>query len=521
MENANKLTVSTGEILYWVFFGALFGAKGIGLYDGQTIFKIVLVFSGFCLLAKLSIERYSLSEIIKISAVVFISGISYLISGEKGLLLYGLVIIGMKCVDVKRLFTVGTVIWTAAFLGVTVSALFHMESTVYKVHDKLGMGHIFRWSLGYAHPNVLHISYVILAMLFIYVLGEHFKIKHAIYLFAGNCIVFMYSVSYTGFLLFLCLMVGRIYFMIRKKPGVIEKVLLQTVFPACVIISLIFPLIASGKVFDIVNKLLSTRLALAKYYLTPEFISLFGRRLSEITSNILTMDNAYLFAVITYGIVPFVIICMTTVWMIHKLTGQEKYLEVLLILVISVGGLTEPFLYNTSFKNLSFIYMGALLFSNNDEQKSYRILPLALTKRLNKNISLKPDLWYIVKEKISSICKFSKLKLITGVIGAVFAVTILSFTVSYPEGYVVRRIDCSDISEDIHYYGDEKKYENYKEMSHFQTGEQVEYFSGNIVEMEKIRNAVIAVSAGYVTAYLLCGTVGLIKQKNKTGEADE
>ena len=522
MESTNKLTVSTGEILYWIFFSALFGAKGIGLYDGQVIFKLVLIVSVFLLISKLFIESYSLNEIIKILVVVSITGSTYLISGEKGLLLSGLVIIGMKFVDVKRLFAIETIVWTVAFFFVTFSSLFHMEDTVYKVHDKLGMGHIFRWSLGYAHPNVLHVSYVVLAMLFIYLLGDQFKIKHAVYLFLGNCIIFLYSVSYTGFLLFMCLIIGRIYFMKRKKLSTIEKIVLQMVFPACVAVSLVFPLLASGKVFDIVNKLLSTRLALAKYYLTPEFISLFGKRLCDITSHVMTMDNAYLFALITYGIIPFLVICLATVWMIHKLIMQEKYLEILLILVISVGGLTEPFLYNTSFKNLSFIFMGALLFSNSEEQKQYQVLPPKLTGRLNKNINIPVDFWYIMREKVISMCRFSKLKFITGVLGAVLSVSLLVFNISYPAGYVVHRIDCADIGEETHYYGDEKNFENYKEMSNFQTGDKVEYFNGNIVKMEKIRNTVIVALAGYIAAYILCGILAKLPRhrSTETGEAN-
>ena len=53
---SNKtLDVKLGEILYWLFFFSLFFAKGIGLYDGQTIFKIILVFAVVCLGFKLLI----------------------------------------------------------------------------------------------------------------------------------------------------------------------------------------------------------------------------------------------------------------------------------------------------------------------------------------------------------------------------------------------------------------------------------------------------------------------------------
>ena len=223
MENAEKVTVSVGEILYWLFFGSLLFAKGIGFYDGQAVFKLVLVFACLCLLAKLTIEKYTVPEMLRMAAVIGLTGFTYVVSGEKGLLLYGLMMVGMKYVNTKRLFVIGAILWATAFLGVTITSLFHMEDTVYKVHAKLGMGHIFRWSLGYPHPNVLQVSYLVLAIFIIYLLGDKFKIKHALWLFAGNCLVFLYSVSYTGFAVFMCLLIGRIYLMYRKKLNIFEK----------------------------------------------------------------------------------------------------------------------------------------------------------------------------------------------------------------------------------------------------------------------------------------------------------
>lgn len=513
MENAKKVTVSVGEILYWLFFSSLLFAKGIGLYDGQTAFKLVLVFSCLCLMVKLTIEKYTVSEILKIIAVIGLTGITYMVSGEKGLFLYGLMMVGMKYVDIKRLFTVGTIVWTIAFCSLTISSLFHLEDTAFKVHDKLGLGHIFRWALGYSHPNVLHVSYIVLSMFFIYLIGEKFRIKHAIYLFAGNCLVFLYSVSYTGFLIFMCLIGGRIYLLLRKKPGKVEKLLIQMVFPCCVILSLIFPLVATGKIFDIVNNILNTRLALAKYYLTPEFISFFGKRVSEITSYVLTMDNAYLFAFISYGIIPFSILCVATEWLIYSYVKEEKYLELLIVLTIAIGGLTEPFLYNTSFKNLSFIFLGSLLFLKKDGEKKYNMIPFCVAQKWNKNIDVDVDFLRAFKSKFLGLCKYSKIKFVSGIAGILFMLILANMMISYPKGYVVYRVDCADISEEMQYYDEQNSsYADYKRMANFETGEEIEYFSGNIIIMEKIRNTVLFILAGYILGYTGCG---LITQRRK------
>ena len=112
MEKADRktVTVSTGEILYWLFFGSLLFAKGIGLYDGQAVFKVILLFASCCLFAKLLIEEYTIAEYGKIVAVLGITALTYAVSGEKGLLLYGMMMAGMKNVNLKRIFTLGTII---------------------------------------------------------------------------------------------------------------------------------------------------------------------------------------------------------------------------------------------------------------------------------------------------------------------------------------------------------------------------------------------------------------------------
>ena len=144
MESTNRLSASMGEILYWFFFGALLFAKGIGLYDGQAVFKLVLVFAAACLGLKIATDKYTMAEMLKILAVISLTAATYLMSGEKGMLLYGMMMAGLKYVDIRKVFLVGCVLWTAAFLGITFFSLFRMDETIYKVHSKLGLGHIFR-----------------------------------------------------------------------------------------------------------------------------------------------------------------------------------------------------------------------------------------------------------------------------------------------------------------------------------------------------------------------------------------
>lgn len=502
MEKSFRIT--TGEILYWLFFGTLLLAKGLGFYDGQFVFLLILVFATLCLFIKILIEKYTISEFIKIFVIMLVTGMTYVLSGEKGLLLYGMMMIGMKYVNVKNLFKIGALIWGAAFTFIVIFSSFHMEDTVYKIHEKLGMGHIFRWSLGYPHPNVLQISYIVLAIFVIYLLGKGFNWKHACLLFLGNCIVFLYSVSYTGFIVFMVLLLGRIYLMLRRKFNLLEKILIQLIYPSCVLISLVLPRKGYGKLFLFLNKVLSSRMELANMYLKPEYISLFGRRLSEITTETLTMDNAYLYGYITYGVIPFLILSVFSVFMIYMMTKREQYLELVIVIAIAIGGLTEPFLYNTSFKNLSFIFMGTLLFHGQTNGKERMLLPGLHLQKWNRTFELKNDKWDNFEHKLKEVFSFSLVKLLFAIgCGMIVAVT-AEAVITYPKGYVVYRADCSDLEKVFHHYGEEnEKYPDYKEMGEFQQGELVEYFGGNIVLMERIRDTIRFLLLGFGMGYFI------------------
>lgn len=496
--NEKILNVTLGEILYWLFFGSLFLAKGLGLYDGQMVFKLILIFAMACLLIKLCIEKYTIGEYLKILFIVLLTGITYMNSGEKGLVLCGLMLIGMKYVDVKRVFQIGTVIWAVSFLAITCTSLFHIEDTVFKVHDKLGLGHIIRWSLGYPHPNVLQVSYFVLALLIIYILGDKFRPKHALWLFVGNAIVFLYSVSYTGFIIFMVLILGRLYLYYRKKLCIVEKELLFLIYPACVLLSLLAPVKIKGELFNILNKLLSTRMELGWRYLKPENYTLFGLRVAAITDASLTMDNAYLFAFITYGIVPFVILSFGIMYVVYYFLKRDKYLEVLIIVSIVIGGLTEPFLFNTSFKNVAFLFGGTVLWEKEKAKREF-----ALLSKWNKEIKFPLSRIEAVASWIKTVLCFTKEKCLAGMVTAVVCCLAMQLLVSYPEGYIFHREECADITKDFKYYEEENlNYADYKRMGIFERGDENEYFSGNIVKMEKMRSIIISLFWGYTMGYV-------------------
>lgn len=367
MERINKQTISLAEILYYISFSLLLAAKGLGFYDGQPIFKLCLILSVAAWLGKMWLTRYTVKELIKVIGMLALTGVIYLVSGEKGALLYALMITGLKNVPVKRVFALGTVVWTITFLGNAWLNALHLADGPFKVHEKLGMGMVIRWGLGQSHPNVLHISFLVWVMFVVYLMGKKYDWKAAVLLMVGNVLMYLYSVSSTGVIAVTFYLGLSLYWRYRGKLNRAETVLIRMVLPVCLCYSLLAPILLQGDLFIKVNDLTNTRLELARRFLTENPVTLFGVRLSDIITSQLTMDNSFVFAFVTYGIVLFVGIVFSYIWLTHKYCKEQRGNELCVMLTCFVAGIMEPFLFNTSYKNISLLFMKDLVFEEEKE----------------------------------------------------------------------------------------------------------------------------------------------------------
>ena len=110
-----KHMVKRSEICFFIFFVSLLFAKGIGLYDGQTAFKVFLVIALMGWAGKAVLTSYSLREIVFYGTFLLLGGVVYVVSHEKGALFVALLLCGMKNIDLKRLFQVGLATWALSF----------------------------------------------------------------------------------------------------------------------------------------------------------------------------------------------------------------------------------------------------------------------------------------------------------------------------------------------------------------------------------------------------------------------
>lgn len=484
-----KVEITIGEICYYIFFSILFFAKAIGLYDGQTCFKVCLVTALLFVIAKIVLTPYSVRELVICAALILLGTIVYRNSGEKSALVFLLMMIGFKGIPWERIVKIGLIVWGIGFFGLITATTLGLHEDMILVHHKLGMD-IIRRGLGYSHPNVLHISYAILAVLIMNIVNSKGKLKACIGVFIGNIIIFLYSLSYTGFMLTSIFMVFNIYFTYRKTLTKLEKGIIYGIYPVCALFSLIAPgnLDSNGKAFQLLNNVLNQRLLASRIYLEYNELTFFGKRIFN--SHGFALDNSYVTLIIYGGVFLFGIVSAGYMFTIHYEMKNRDWNNLGLVLAFSIAGVIEPFLFNFSFKNLSLLVIADVLWkvSNGDD----RIL---LFSKYNKKIQL--DL-IAPRERLKinrkNVCTILILSILTG--------TIIIFTEKEPEAVYVNEQYC-DIEGEV-FYIDYEKYVNSKDVEFYQYKDKLTgmyQLSEETILFDRERNAVGICCISFIVLY--------------------
>lgn len=357
--------IQLSELMYLAYFTVMFGAKAIGLYEGMLFYNITLVLGITLFLLKVAMTRHTFMEYLIIGALLFISLIVYYNTGEKGLLLYFTMMLGMKNVSLNRVMKWATAVLSVCFTILVFLSVFGLKQDIIYVHDRRGFGEVIRHSLGYPYPNTLFTTYIILMVLIMYTLGKQTKKELFLtsgLMFLGAVYIYIYSCSNTGFIVATFYLLVNLWLQLQKRLSVFEKIVLLIAYPVCALFSIVGPLMTSGSLFQLMDKVLHNRWAYSYYYLTTEPITLFGKRFGETPNDNYMIDSSFLYSFLQIGIIPFLIVTALMIGMIVYYVKKEKRIELAMIISFCVLGLSDPFFFNLSYKNLMFLFAGELLY---------------------------------------------------------------------------------------------------------------------------------------------------------------
>lgn len=385
------------ELSYYFFFGLMVLAKGIGLDSGARLYYLLSAAACLCLAGKLVLTKYNKKQIVAMAVLCIIAFVSYRNSGRLGIVLTVLALIGLKDMDIKKLFRMGLVIYGCSFAWTVVMAKWGVIHNPLDVHRKGGV-ELIRWGMGYSTGNVFHVSYFMLTVFLCYTWGKRYDIKRMAVLMAGNLAVFLFSLSYTGVIVVTVFLFLFLYAVKRGEPGGAERFLFQLPLPLCLIFSFGGPFLLNIPLVQKVDAMMQGRLTFSSYFLKNQSITLFGTRMKDVPNFWVIMDNGYVYIFMTFGIVVFVLFCVGYAVLIARYSGfrgtgnkteqsgtdgdtdsmrdaeaaekGEHLQELSIIFTFLLYGIMEQFISN-AFMNLSLLFLGEVLFGAENAVSRY------------------------------------------------------------------------------------------------------------------------------------------------------
>nr|WP_308624388.1 hypothetical protein [uncultured Eisenbergiella sp.] len=504
-----KVCLKWNEIFYYLFLLIMTIAKGSGLYEGMRLYNICLLLAGICIFIKIVSEKYNILEFVLTGGAILISFLVYRNTGDQAALIYTAMIIGMKNIPIKRVFLLEGCVWCALFLCRSFLGMSGIYRGMALVHEKLGLGPMIRWSFGYPHPNVLQITYAVLVAFILYNLNYKGKklFKLLFMLFIGNCVVFLYSVSYTGFILTIGLLGVFLYFSIREKRSKLENVFIQCILPASVLFAIGLPLAMEKGMplrgLDLyMNKLFNTRFLASRVFLY-EGVKLFGTDVSQIG---FALDCSYVYLLMKGGLVLFIFLLLGYFFLIRRYIRLDKRRELAIITTFLFAGISEPFLFNTSFKNITFFFLGEFLFEILTEKQReisgiYRQRIGLVSSDSNAcNISVIPliNLGLYIKRIWKRRKKFFC------VAGAIITMAVYTFFQPFPHSiYVaVGNTDCG-VREEFYLPGSSLENTDYRIYEYQGEQKPMYQFTGKTVEIEIFRDEISCIILGGIAGIFI------------------
>ena len=430
----HAIAIDIRELLGLAILLILFGVKGLGFYDGQKIFLLGILISLLLLIVKAMSDRYSRAELAIWCVWVLLALINYHISGDKGILLCLMLMLAARNCSLKRVCRMGAAVFLGTgFINIILSIFGLHEGTVV-LHNKLG-GEILRYAFGQAHPNVLHTTYVVACcfLLYLYRRSRHW-LKWNFLLLLGSLVLFAYTISYTGILMSVLLFAFAMIDRFHRRTNRFDWIFSYGILTGTICFAVVLPFLTNLESPFFQNVLLSVRnrFILLNAYFESFGITLFGQKISGILWYQLDTSWAVLF--LSGGVLLFGSFVLFYAVGLFCLLRQNRWLEAYMVLVLLLGGLMDPFLFNTSLKNIGLLFMADAIqvqfFARTDSA-------ICLNRRLSTFLDRKVEIK--VPRLRRQTCPITLLAVMFGIALAGAAVSMQFITM--PEGYAVASVD--------------------------------------------------------------------------------
>lgn len=353
--------------LFLIFLYINVLCKGIGLGNDSKVYLVLIVFGFIFLFLKILNEKYNKKELCVSLLFIVIGLLCYVFTRKITLLLTCVCIAGMKNIDLDKTFKEMLYLRSGSFICVIILAMIGIieNSSVSMWRN----GHMdIRYTLGFSHPNSLHLALFIIVSLFIYNNYEKMNFFKYFFVLVVNVFIYTYSGSRTGFFMINMLIIICCF----SKNKNFKKLLLR--MPKYIFIFVVFFSFVTaflyGK-YDVLNKLniiFNGRIAYSNYYLTNYKLSLFGRNI--INDRNALFDNGYIYCYVQYGVIGSILLSYVLLKICKSIEKEQSSKRAIIVIAFLIYCFTESIMPNV-FMNIILLFFAPILFEKRGCAEDY------------------------------------------------------------------------------------------------------------------------------------------------------
>ena len=363
-----KNSFTKSNFVVCLFFGVLSFLKGIGLASSSKVYLIIYSMVVFLILLKFFQGSFKRREVLILLSLLVCGLLDFLFGKETTILFSAIGLLTLKDEKLDRIIKV--MFWTRLFafllmIVLPICGVIPMNTLLFYRNGE----YINRYAFGYVHPNLVHSTFGLLVLLFIYSYYEKINLPLVVFIEFLNYSLEKFTFSRTGFLIIsLIMIVFLIIKKYKKAEHALPKILNLALFVIILVsfsLALMYNKVGFVKEIDI---LLTGRIRYMNIMFTEYKIPLFKH---QIYTDI-NFDNGFCDLLFNGGLFAFFIILILQVKTNKFIKKNNMIKQSVITLFMFIYCFTESY-YMSFLMNPSLLFFSYIIFNSNKELKNNEI----------------------------------------------------------------------------------------------------------------------------------------------------
>ena len=361
------------EIFTYIYFAIISLCKSFNLTNDSKIYVYSYILGTILIIFKIFNEKYTIKELTRMVFLIIICGIIALTGHNLTPLYFAISIISVKNVKMINVFKVILFTKIIGFLSLLfLSSTGIIKNQIFETtRDMIGLSN--RYTFGYLHPNITHMHFLTIIILFYYIYKSKTNFITDVIALALNYILYIFTVSRTSFII--C-SIFIIYQIIQRINSNIDK-RLSHIYRHSFLILLVLSIVLSimwdkSSIVRNLDLILTGRIYYSFFLFKNYSVPLIGGNSYAASVN---FDNGYIAIIYQCGL----IFSIYLYYLVNKATSKfyikSEFDRLSIMFFMNLLGFIENIIY-TPVVNFSILFLSYAFFEENrgddsDESNSF------------------------------------------------------------------------------------------------------------------------------------------------------